>query len=265
MRKKKLVIISVILSVIAVMIVLASTVFMLKSVTVDIVSENNEVVAEKDADAIIKKAKFNYGGNVLFMNFSKQIARIESAFPYVKVEKIERKFPNKAILHISERTPAAYTTTGEFVYILDKELKVLDCLYASDFNAGNENLPASALNVPKIDLEIERGTSAGQIVNNQIVKLVVQSIILGLETSDTEIAITDLSSITIENESSNFQLLIGFDNSEMKLLIKGSNDLVDKVKVGIGAFDTHIKSHPDATGVLAQKNANEIVFTATNE
>ena len=259
MRKKRLIIISVILSVFAVMIVLASTVFMLKSASVDIVSANTSVLSASDSDSIIKCAKFNYGGNVLFMNFNKQIERIEKEFAYAKVEKIERKFPNKVVVHISERSPAFYVQTTQYIYVLDNDLKVLNVVAPEDFNESNSSLPQNALLVPKLfDFEIESGTTKGSKLKNDALKSIIQSIITGLKKSD--INITQLKSIKTFYEVDEFRLELGIDNNEMTLLIKGAKDLSQKVQVGIQAYNAHISENPSATGKMEQVSATDISF-----
>ena len=263
MRKKRLIIISSILSVFAVMIILASTVFMLKNVQVDIVSANNSVIFNSDAEGIIASAKFNYGGNLLFMKFSNQIERIEEAYPYAKVEKVERKFPNKVVVHISERVPAAFAKTDEYVYVLDKDLKVLNVVYATNYLYGTCDIPESAKHVPEINLEIKTETSDGQRIENASFKEILQNIVLGLSKSNKEIS--QLSSITISYENEELRLLIGVENNEMKLLLKGVSDLSTKMMVGIQKYFAHIKLHPDATGVFAQNTEKDYTFTQHDE
>lgn len=72
-----------------------------KEVSVEIVGEN--VIAED----IINYSRIKEGGSILSLNEIDAINRIESAYSdnSVKVEGIERVFPNKVIIYVKERTP----------------------------------------------------------------------------------------------------------------------------------------------------------------
>jgi len=260
MRKKRLIIISSILSVLAVMIVLASTVFMLRSVEVDIVSSNNSVISEAQSDEIIKAAKFNYGGNVLFMNFSKQTERIEESFSYVKVEKIERKFPNKIVVHISERTPAAYAETDQYVYVLDKDLKILNVVAKAEFNSENPSLPQSALLVPKINITIPETAHAGAKLNDAEARYILQSIVAGVLKSGGEMI--ELSEISLSyEESTHLRILVSVHNRTLKIRFKGKDDLETKVWTGYYEYC----QTADSAGVFEQLTETDYTFVKQAE
>ena len=85
-------------------------------------------LAEGVLDNVKDSAEFNYKDSVLFMDTQKHIDKIEKSNPYVKVQQVIRKFPNKVCVYISERIPKYRIADAEDSsswFILDEEFKVL--------------------------------------------------------------------------------------------------------------------------------------------
>ena len=258
-RKTRIIVLSSILSILAVMIILASTVFLLNKVEVNYLSTSHSVLSAEDAKGIVEAGKFGYGrSNILFTKFDKQIERIEKAYPYAKVEKIERKFPNSAIIHISERTPAAYVKSGQYVYVVDAELKVLDVVYANEYLNGTAQISENALLVPEINLlEVPNGTNAGTKIVNDKIKTILSAISEGMAKSGK--SMTLLSKISLAYDDSNaLSATFEFDDKEMTLIIKGETNLTRKVQVGVQAYFINLEEH--TTGVVEQISESNINF-----
>ena len=248
MRKKRLIILCSILSVLAVLIILTSTVFMLSSVKVNFLMNEMQVLSEADAEGIIKSAKFNYGTNILFAKFNKQSARIEKAYPFTNVYKIERKFPNKLIVHIVERSPAVHIKQDGIVYVLDSDYKVLISVFAENFNS-NEITSKDALITPQlIGFPISENASAGDFENNNTAMNVVKSIEIGLKKiSHSILDLTKIMYITSEDEPI-FNIYVG--NNSMYLQIKGDLLLEQKVTNGFGAYFEQLENKGDMPGYI---------------
>ena len=56
-------------------------------------------------DRVKESGDFDYSASVLFLDTKENINNIEKKHPYVKVEQVIRKFPNKLCIYISERIP----------------------------------------------------------------------------------------------------------------------------------------------------------------
>lgn len=101
--------------------------------------EKNETRLESGIlDNVKASGEFNYKKSVLFMNTSKNIEKIEKANPYVKVQQVIRKFPNKLCIYISERIPKYRIQDSESSdkwFILDEDFKVLDCVSSSELES----------------------------------------------------------------------------------------------------------------------------------
>lgn len=240
MRKKRLIILCSVLSVLAVLIILTSTVFMLTSVKVNFLASGMQVLSENDSESIIKAGKFKYGSNVLFTSYEKQMANIEKSYPYAKVHKVERKFPNKAIVHISERTPAICIKQNGNAYILDSDLKVLNIIYAENLYLEDNGLPAFAKRAPIVTgTALTENITAGDFENNAVLMVQTKCIENGL--AKTGRSILDLSSIVITKTAEN-QLLIKLYVGDNKMYVEicGENSLETKVFNVFGAYFAHL-------------------------
>lgn len=89
-------------------------------------------------DKVKEDGEFNYKKSVLFTNTKESVEKIEKANPYVKVEQVVRKFPNKIHIYITERVPRyrmeSSTSSGQW-YILDNEFKILEIVSEDDLDS----------------------------------------------------------------------------------------------------------------------------------
>ena len=132
MKRKKLWIIfgSVIASVVVLCVIFA-LVFRLKTVDIEFrtrVAQANTNLGEDVQTKVLESGEFEFGKNILFMNFDENIKKIEKSNPYVKVEQVIRSFPNIVRVYISERIPKYRIKDSSEAkwYILDTEFKILD-------------------------------------------------------------------------------------------------------------------------------------------
>lgn len=131
MKHKKLIIsLGVVAAVMVVAICVVAFVFRLKTVDIEFRQRPvNTDLEQKIQEKVLKDGDFDFGKNILFMDFDKNIAKIEKLNPYVKVEQVIRYFPSRLGVYISERIPKFRVrderNSTEW-FVLDKEFKVLD-------------------------------------------------------------------------------------------------------------------------------------------
>ena len=130
MKKRKKVWI-VLLSIIAgLALIVTGTYFTTKLNTVNVefrtrLEESETRLASGILDKVKDSGEFNYKDTVLFMDVEKSISKIEKSNPYVEVQQVVRKFPNKLTIYISERIPKYRMDTDSWV-ILDEDFKALE-------------------------------------------------------------------------------------------------------------------------------------------
>ncbi len=141
MRKKLIISLSVVFGFIAVLLILFWTLFGLSKVTVSFSTTLENLTATQEE--IVNAGKFRKGASVLFEGKKKSIRKIEEYvsqnenFAYIKVENIETVFPNKFVIHISEREELFAISTAENYLICDRDLRVLRVV--SDFESTQTN------------------------------------------------------------------------------------------------------------------------------
>lgn len=115
------------------LVVLVSAVFTVQSISVNWHTKPNVLTVENN-DNIISSSKIKQKSSVFTLKKKDYIASIEKNNSYVKVDSIEVQFPNKVVIHVSEREPYYYLNIGVGEYaILDEDLKVLEL--TNDLNA----------------------------------------------------------------------------------------------------------------------------------
>ena len=126
MKKKWIIALSVIVGIVLILVILAFTLFSLKSVSIDY--RTNKVYITATDDEIIESADIDMGGSVFFRNKQYYIDNIERANPYVKVVNIETVFPSSFVIHIAERQKVFAVEHNGQCYIVDEDYKVLEIL-----------------------------------------------------------------------------------------------------------------------------------------
>ncbi len=139
MTKKKLIALFSILFVI-VLFVFCMAFFTLQHVSVFFIHPTNKAF---DHTGIIESAEFDYGRSLVSQDKQQYIANIEKANPYIKVNKIETKFPNRMIIHVEERQPMYVlhnVTAGQYL-VLDEQMKVLEIITDEDYMLLTDQKP----------------------------------------------------------------------------------------------------------------------------
>ena len=126
MKKKWIIALSVIVGIVLILVILAFTLFSLKSVSIDYRTNKTYITATDDE--IIEDAKIDMGGSVFFRNKQYYIDNIERANPYVKVVNIETVFPSSFVIHIAERQKVFAVEHNGQCYIVDEDYKVLEII-----------------------------------------------------------------------------------------------------------------------------------------
>lgn len=103
------------------MITLNSTVFSVKYIGATIKNADDAVLRQKILDSVQVDSK-----SIFFLDESKIIQNITQSVPEVKVLKLERKFPDKLIVHAVKRARVGYIKYDNFFYIISEDLTIID-------------------------------------------------------------------------------------------------------------------------------------------
>lgn len=123
MKKKWIIAICSLTVLVGLIILLALTVFSLKTVKLDF-RTSTSYISQTDEE-IIESARFKKGKTVLIHNKKEYIKRLEDFNPYIKVINIETVFPSTFVVHLAERQEVFAVAFDGGHYICDQELRVL--------------------------------------------------------------------------------------------------------------------------------------------
>lgn len=132
---KRLLGIFIAVAVAVVVIVVCCVMFLTGSIEVRTTSDLT--LDDQTVDSIVSQSGISKGDSIFAIDEGAAIAAIEKANPLLKVVDIERKFPNKVVIYIAERTPLMAIAlepqeSGEELYaVVDSDLKILSVVPVS--------------------------------------------------------------------------------------------------------------------------------------
>ena len=125
MNSKKLTILISILLVVTLVVVLASTVFTLKTISFNFLNQRL-VLADYETNNYLSGIDVPYGSSIFFVDKDKLSDSLEKKNAYLQVVSIETTFPNNIVVHASEREEVyAIRLDSDKYAITDKTLKIL--------------------------------------------------------------------------------------------------------------------------------------------
>lgn len=265
-RKKILIILSVVgLSLIALSVVFALA-FRLKTVSVEFRSRavNTNLPAEIQ-NRVFETGEFDVGKNIIFMNFDDNIAKIEKSNPFVKVEQIIRKFPNKVTIYISERIPKyrvkeASSQTNDW-YILDEDFKILDKVTEEELKSkkvsGNLTYFKQTTEIEKETLTFKNAIIGEFVTEAEEIKNFMTAISSGVyaKTKDP----TVIRSVNYSKVNNQFEIVMrnqGLDDENgCMILISGEKDLYEKMLAGVVVHLSNNEANTPGVVIEIYKNA----------
>ena len=121
------------LSIIVVLCVLGGAVFVVSDIQIERQDKNLQQSTISD-ESIIEKSRIEYNKSIFAISESKVVTNIESNFPTIRVVGIERKFPNKIVIKLTERVPLValkFKDKPEYL-IIDNNMCVIDNVKEKD-------------------------------------------------------------------------------------------------------------------------------------
>lgn len=252
-RKKLWIILTVVCCVFVTLGLVFGLAFRLKTVDIEFVRRESPSRLEANiADKVKEDGEFEFGKNILFMNFDESIAKIEKKNPYVKVNQVIKAFPNIVRVYILERVPQYRIRDGQNAnkwYILDEDFKVLQIIEASDIKTSEF-----------FDLTFEISPKTATIGGNtepvgvgDFIKFNNDNAKYLGEISNGIFAVTKSSvsvfGVEIQKVGDDFDFVItmksdvAIDGRGCKILIKGAEDLYKKTVCGISTFGQEVQDN----------------------
>ena len=247
MKKRKIIIFSCVIGILVILAGIFTAMFNLQHISVEVL-KNPEIVEQYGknvSDGIIDSGKFNYGSNTLFTSYEENKEKIEKAYPFIKVEKMVRRFPDKMTIYITGRVPEVIVkdeNKSDTFYVLDINMKVLAVIESqADFNN----------NLYK-DLPILYGSyitnmESGDFVTLEKDKKVITDILDGIYAKD-QTKSSVMSDITIDIERQKYKITLkDSDVDGATIEISGETNLKEKVFAAFSLYKIveNDSSYPD--------------------
>lgn len=78
------------------------------------------------ADDVVAASGIEVGDSIFFVGQSTAALRIKNALPYVDEVRVQRRLPDTVVIEVTESYPIAYIRSGDDVWIIDKNAKLLE-------------------------------------------------------------------------------------------------------------------------------------------
>lgn len=126
MKKKYIIISSIIAGVLAILLILFGAVFVLRKQSVVFIDDANQALNISEND-IINTAGLKKGKSIFMLDKDKATANIESTYPYLKVVQIKTTSAVRVEIKVRRRFEMYYSYVEKFkkYYVFDEDLKLL--------------------------------------------------------------------------------------------------------------------------------------------
>lgn len=193
MKKKWILIISILLSIILTLTILCFTLFAPASPVLKLHTQTLNL----SPNITLEKIE---SSSVLFINKQKYIDKLERQNPYLGVVNMEVSFPNNITIHAFERQSLYAIKTQDIVYICDADLKVLTTQTAFESTQNNPIL---------VEVNLDKSYMPGEFLQFENCNLLTElSTAFGLNNRDISMqkALIKQIKITTEPNFETFQL-----------------------------------------------------------
>ena len=242
MKNKKLIALLSIFGFIAIIVLLSSTVFTLKSVNVNWLTSRYKlegITSKKISD----ENKFDFGSSIFFLDKKEITKTLEEKYPYIKVVSVETRFPNKATIHVSEREGLFAVKIQDNKYaIVDDEFKILEYPVTEDYFTSNlEEQKAIKVSLENISFGNDENLIPGQYLEKEEVTNLLSQFAYSLKESgnDTLTSKNLIKSINLKVSSLENYIEIK-TNYMLTIKIEEPKELLtEKLQMGFEVYDIY--------------------------
>lgn len=241
MSKAKIILISVLVGLIAVIAVLFGAVFCLRQE--EVVITTNEANIEINSEQIIKTAGLKHGTSIFMLDKESAINNIEKSYPYLKVVQVKTVSVVKIQIYVRSRVEMFYANNLNKYYVLDEELKVLRVL-ETGFDEGIEDELNSLIELKLDNLGITSNTVAGDILSTDYYRQVMSNLYTSIYktvkldiNSDGETEYLSRADITNLIDSVEFDVGYSLDGEYVRIILHMNSG----VKIDIGKPEENLE------------------------
>ncbi len=279
MKSKKLAILISILLIIALVVVLASTIFTLQTVSFNFLNQRN-VLKDYDNEDYLGDVDVPYGDSIFLINKENLSKKLEKENAYLEVVSVETTFPNNIVVHASEREEVYAIKLSDNNYaITDKCLKILrfcDNAYLSRdgylrpivVDIGYDNVDIGSMGYQLCDfIEINNVTDILSGLVDSFLRAGYS--ITSLKGFATEIVLREKGSFVADNKGEYNLEFVKTVELQTKYGIKininnAYTDLAQKVALGIKAYEAEHDKHNTSGEIMVYSNDTKLIAIYRN-
>jgi len=274
MKAKKLTILISIFLIVTLIIVLASTIFTLKTVSFNFLNKKYVLEANELQD-YVKNVNIPYGDSIFLLDKDQLATDLEKNNAYLKVVKIETTFPSNIVIHASEREELFAIKVEDNKYaVVDKGLKILR--YCTDEYLNQDQLRPIVVEIGYADVDFaDYNYQLCDFVEISHVSEILKSISTAFEKSGYNItSLKGFANKITLNESANFKKsntsteydlefvkTVEIDTKYgIKLSINNAYQYFDKkIALALGAYEMEHDKHNTDGEILVFEKEDKIV------
>ena len=237
MKNKSLIILISILFFIVLVIVLGSTVFSVKEVSLNFMSE--KVNVHDTDEEIIQNSELKVTGSIFLVNKTQIKETIQKTYPYIRVINVESVFPDKIIINVAEREKFYAVRTETGFAICDEKLGIID--FTSTYSSTSSNaILLEGVNVNSdLVLGMEIDTDELEIIEKISYSLREWEL-------NTNIILGNISAITINHLKPN-QIMFSFFSGTTILIENANSNLSNKMNYALSYYDNNYEASQGGT------------------
>lgn len=209
-------------------------------------------------EKVIVTAEIKEGGSMLLFNSEKLAGKIENTLPYVEKAEIERHWPDKVVITLTEATATLAIDTGSAYVLMNDSCKVLD--NQADFLVSTA-APVKGVSIDKCIPGEVIGFS-GDIKAEDVASLVKALKSSGIETL-TSADFSDPSCVRLVIDH-RVELELGRLSDADERLLKFAAEVIERVEAENKTREIIIDLTDDTQARYRPKNSNEVVFEEEN-
>ena len=274
MKSKKLAILILILFVVTLVIVLASTIFTLKTISFNFLNQKNMLAGTLDDD-YIKNITVPYGDSIFLIDKDELTNNLEKNNAYMQVIGIETTFPSNIVIHASEREELYAIKVEDDKYaITDKSLKILR--YCNNAYLTHEELRPIVVEIEYDDVNFkDYNYQVCDFVNIDHVSNILKSVATAFEKAGysitslkgfaTKITLNESGYFKENNNSTGYDLqfvkTVEIDTKYgIKLSINDAYNYIDtKISLALSAYEVEHDKHNTTGEILVYEKSDTIV------
>ena len=276
MKSKKLAVLISILMIVVLIVVLASTIFRVRTISFNFLNQRY-VLKDCSQDDYLKDVTVPYGDSIFLVDKSKMISSLEQNNPYLNVISVETTFPNNLVIHAAEREEVYAIRFGaeadDTFAVCDQNLKILKFCNSAQLNKAGYISPIKVeIGYADVDLASD-GYNTADFINNPQITPVLTSLanafqsagynMVSLKGFATGIKLSESGSFAVSSTGSELEFVKTVEIATkygISMTINNASSYLDnKLALGLRVYNDQHDKHNTTGEIYVFENSGKII------